>query len=121
MAQTVKSYKVISKNSIGGRMLTVTELELGTEYLTEGFVIEPTSLGLVDGLVDAAWCCNVVGPAKATTGVIPSVVVSEETKVKLQLYNTKTLKETELSILSEEASKGEKGKEMKVVLCTIGR
>jgi hypothetical protein len=126
MAQTIKTYNEPLKLSIGGRFLTVTELTLGTEYLTEGFVLEPLKLGFPVGLVDAAWCCNVAGPAKEATGIVASINLEgeagkEDATLKLQLYNTKTLKETELSTLTEEASKGAKASEYKVVIAAIGR
>jgi hypothetical protein len=111
--------------SLGGRFLTVTELELGTEYLTEGFVLEGTKLGLPVGIVDAAWCPNVVATAaKATKGFVGSIIITnpgqiknEPQKIQLQVYDSGKEKEE----LPEEASKGEKFKEGKVIVCAIGR
>jgi hypothetical protein len=120
VAQTVKSYGESIKASIGGRYLTITEITLGTEYKTEGIEVNPEKLGLTDGLIDAAWCCNVAGLAKAAKALIPSIVVSggpPASKMKLQLYEAGKEKE----FLPEEAEKGEVGKEMKVVICAIGR
>jgi hypothetical protein len=126
MAQTIKAYGEPLKLSIGGRFVTITEVTLGTEYLTEGFVLNAEKLGLPVGLVDAAWCGSVAGPAKQATAVIASVNLEgeagkEDSTLKLQLFNTKTLKETELSTLTEEASKGAKASEYKVVIIAVGR
>lgn len=133
MAQTVKAYAEPLKLNLGGRQLVITEITLGTEYKTEGIAVNAESLGLTDGLVDCAWCCNVAGPAKEATAITPSLVVTSPggapekgaPTIKLQLYNveptTKKETEKELIILKEEAEKGEKGKEFKVVICAIGR
>jgi hypothetical protein len=133
MAQTVKAYAEPLKINLGGRTLAICEVTLGTEYKTEGIVLNAESLGLTDGLPDCAWCCNVVGPAKEATAMVGSITVQRAGGVeganapalKLQLYNleptTKKETEKELIILKEEAEKGAKGSEFKVVVCTIGR
>jgi hypothetical protein len=51
-------YEVLTKISIGGRWLTVTKVEINgeeEEYKAKGIAISPKSLGLPDGLLDAAW------------------------------------------------------------------
>jgi hypothetical protein len=49
------SYEVLSKTSIGGRWLTVTKVSIAgeaEEYKAKGIALNPTSLGLPDGLLD---------------------------------------------------------------------
>lgn len=116
MAQTIKTYNVISKNSIGGRNLCVVEVTLGTEYLTEGFVVSPESCGLTVGLVDCAWTCSQAIPAKGAKS-FPVSITTTETTIKLQTYEVG--KEKEFN--KEETSKGELASEYKVVFCVIGR
>ncbi len=51
-------YEVLTKVSVGGRFLTVTKVEINgeeEEYKKGGIAISPASLGLPDGLLDAAW------------------------------------------------------------------
>jgi hypothetical protein len=124
MAQVVKAYTPVLKLSLGGRFFTTTEVELGTEYLTEGVVIEPEKLQLPDGLVDYAWATLVPTAAKNIKVFVPNLVIvnpgavkQEQTTMKLQVYVSGKEKE----FLIEEASKGEAFKEAKFIIAAVGR
>lgn len=116
MAQVIKSYEVISKSSIGGRLLTVTEVTLGTEYLSGGFLLNNESLGLTSGLIDTAWCSSTPASPGGAKTVLPSVVIVNNV-AKLQLYPVGA----EKSFFVEEADKGVVATQFKVTICAIGR
>ncbi len=117
MAQTVKAYSVLSKQSIGGVMQTVTEVELGTEYKKEGVVISPESCGLTDGIVTNAWASGPAFNAKGTKSV-PALITFTSSTISCQLYQG--TKEKEFAA-EEVEDKKETYKEYKLLLVVTGK